>query len=486
MSAQRRALIAIVTVAVVSLLATACGSGGGGDGDQVTLRIWDYSAEQVQFHEDVAARFTEEHPDIRIEWRSITQDEYNNTLPLAFQSRQAPDIFYWSDGGPLAMNRMLAQDWIQPLNPGGGPLPPDVQARWPEGSFIDGINISEGDTYGFPFSETLYWGPGYMYMNNKVFADAGLDPANPPRTWSELEAACARVVSTTEAECIAAPTKGSQLQRPWFALAGGSMTDMFFDYRAGRFALDDPKLLETFGFLQRLGDEGYLAPGTNDQNFSRQQFAADQAAIYFDGTWMPSVWASQGFTSDRFSVAAHPNPDGGATGALARRQEGNKYWISSQTEHHDAAWTFLEWMTRPDGYFVQQYYKGGFGTLAFADSESLVTDPALRQIMDVARQPGFRVQVPEPVLKCPDLARSDAYLDAISTRPNAEWEIMNQALVDGTPLASAATALVAERQQILESTLAEEAASGLKVSMDCYTFSDWDHTSDYGLENYAR
>ena len=100
MSAQRRGVIAVVTIALVSLLATACGSGDGGDGDQVTLRIWDFSAEQVQFHEQVAARFTEEHPDIRIEWRSITQDEYNKTLPLAFQSRQAPDIFYWSDERP--------------------------------------------------------------------------------------------------------------------------------------------------------------------------------------------------------------------------------------------------------------------------------------------------------------------------------------------------------------------------------------------------
>lgn len=485
MSAQRRGVSAVLTVALASLLATACGSGAGGDGDQVTLRIWDFSAEQVQFHEQVAARFTEEHPDIRIEWRSITQDEYRTTLPLAFQSRQSPDIFYWSDSGPANMSQLLAQDWIQPLH-SDGELPADVQARWPDGSFVEGINVSDGQTYGFPFSENLYWGPGYMYMNNQVFADAGLDAANPPRTWSELEAACARVVSATEAECIAAPTKGDQMQRPWYALAAGAMTDLFFDYRTGRFALDDPRLLDTFAFLQRLSQQGYLAPGTNDQNFSRQQFAANQAAIYFDGTWMPSVWASQGFTSDRFSVAAHPNPDGGATGALARQHDGNKYWVSSQTEHHDAAWTFLEWMTRPDGYFVQQYYEAGFGTLAFADNESLVSDPALRQIMEIAQQPGFRVQVPVPVLKCPDLARSEAYLEATTRRPDQEFEAMSEALVEGKPLAPLAAEVVAERQQILESTLQEEAASGLDVSMDCYTFPDWDHTSDYGLDRYAR
>src|SRR5690348_16695978 len=100
MSAQRRGVIATVAMALVVLLEAACG-GYGASGSEVTLKIWDYSAEQVKFHEQVAAKFTEEHPGIRIEWRSITQDEYNRTLPLAFQSRQAPDIFYWSDGGPL-------------------------------------------------------------------------------------------------------------------------------------------------------------------------------------------------------------------------------------------------------------------------------------------------------------------------------------------------------------------------------------------------
>ena len=134
---------------------------------------------------------------------------------------------------------------------------------------------------------------------------------------------------------------------------------------------------------------------------------------------------------------------------------------------------------------MQQYYEAGFGTLAFADNESLVSDPALRQIMEIAQQPGFRVQVPVPVLKCPDLARSEAYLEATTRRPDQEFEAMSEALVEGKPLAPLAAEVVAERQQILESTLQEEAAAGLDVSMDCYTFPDWDHTSDYGLDRYA-
>lgn len=489
MSTQRRGVTGIVILLLCALLVAACGSGGtggtGGTGGKVTLKIWDFSAEQVEFHKKVAAKYNEEHPDVTIEWRAITQDEYMKTLPLAFSSRQAPDIFYWSDGGPMAMSQLLSQGWIAPLTK-DGKLPADVEKRWPAGSFINGINQSDGKTYGFPFSESLYWGPGYMFMNNQIFAQAGLDPAKPPKTWSELEAACAKVKAATKAECIAAPTKGRQFQRAWLAFAGGALTDLFFDYQKGRFALDDPKLLEAFAFLQKLNEQGFIAPGTNDQNFSRQQFAANQAAIYFDGTWMPSVWASQKFSSDKFSVAGHPNPDAGPTGALSSEYNGNKYWISSGSPNAAASWSFLEWMTKPEGYFVQEYYKAGFGTLAFADNAKLVSDPAVKQIMKIASEPGFRVTVPVPVLKCPDLAKSKAYLNATTKRPDAEYEAMIEALTGDKPLAPLAAAVVAERQKSFESTLQQEAASGLKVSKDCYTFPDWQYRASYGLDKYPH
>jgi ABC-type glycerol-3-phosphate transport system substrate-binding protein len=484
MDLRRR--MAVVLAVLMVAATTACGSSTG-SGGQTTLKIWDYSAEQVEFHKKVTEQFTREHPGIKVEWRSITQAEYKKTLLLSFQSRQAPDIFYWSDNGPLAMAGLLDQQWIKPLAP-DGKLPADFTARWPEGSFAEGINVSEGKTYGFPFSESVFWGPGYMYMNNKVFKDAGLDPASPPRTWTELKQACAKVKSATKAECIANPVKARDFQRLFYALTAGTftMTDTFFDLRNGKFALNEPQALKAFEFIQELSRDGYLAPGTNDKDFSRQQFAAGQAAIYLDGTWMPSVWASQGFKGDQYTVAGHPNPDSGSAGALPRQHDGNKYWVSSQSQQHDAAWKLFEWMTKPDGYFVQEYFKAGLGTLAFADNAKYVTDPAVKQIMQVAGKPGFRAQVPVPVLKCPDLAKSKAYVDAIGKRPDWEYEAMVEALVGKEPLAPLANELVTERQKILESKLGEEAAKGLKVSIDCYKFPDWDYTKDYGLDRYQR
>jgi ABC-type glycerol-3-phosphate transport system substrate-binding protein len=452
----------------------------------VTLKIKDFSAEQRDFHKQVAEEYHRVRPNVTVEWESIAQAQYNQTLPLAFQSRQAPDIFYSTTGGPQAMSQLLSNGWIRPVSP-DGKVPDEWMKRWPAGSFQNGINMKDGKVYGFPWQDTRYWGPGYMYLNKAVFQAAGLDPNKPPATWSELRETCKTIKTRTGKHCLAAPMKGGDFQRLWFAMAAGAMTDVFFDYKNGRFDLDDPKLLEVFKFIQGLNRDGYLAPGVNDKDFSRQQFAAGQAAIYMDGPWMVSVWQQLGFTSQSYVVAPHPNPDGGARGALSSRNAQNAYWVSSQTQNAAEAWKFLQWMTDPAGYFVQNFLKGSFATLAFADNKKFLNDPAWKQIFKIADTKGFRVNYPEPLLKCPALADSKAFTMASTVLPSTrEHEVMVSALVNNKDLAPAAREVAATRQQTLEQQLQKEQSQGLKVSKDCFAFSDWNYNQDFDPKSYPK
>jgi ABC-type glycerol-3-phosphate transport system substrate-binding protein len=121
----------------------------------------------------------------------------------------------------------------------------------------------------------------------------------------------------------------------------------------------------------------------------------------------------------------------------------NAYWVSSQTQHAAEAWKFVQWMTNPTGFFAQNFLSHQFATLAFADDKKLLTDPAWKQIFKIADNAGFRVQYPDPLLKC---------------------------------------------QQMLESELQKEAATGLKVSTSCYEFATngWDYTQNFNAANYSR
>ena len=447
-----------------------------------TIKIMDYSPEQKTFHAAVAAEYNRVHPNITIDWQSIDQASYKQALPLAFQSKQAPDIFWWkSDQDPVqTMAEVMKQGWIKTISPDGA-VPQAWVNRWPAGSFQEGVNMKGGKYYGFPFNDTKIWGPGYMYLNNDVFQAAGLDATKPPKTWSELTSACQTIKSKTGKYCMSTPLKGTDFQRTWYALAGSSMTDLFFDYQNGRFALDNPRLLKAFTFIQGLYNAGMVAPGVNDKDFSRKQFAAGQAAIYMDGAWMPSVFAGLNLDTSKYSVAGPPYPDDGPRGALSQRNTENKYWVSSQTKYAKQAWDFLQWMTQPTGFFAQKYIDGSYGTLPFADNSKLASNTAFQAVVKIAMQksPALRVKYPEPVVACPDVTKSSAMLSADRVHPNWEWQVMVEALVNKKDLSGSARTVVAGRQSAFESALSNEKAQGINVSINCYKFPNWNYDQDY-------
>jgi multiple sugar transport system substrate-binding protein len=256
-----------------------------GQDSPVTLRVMSYSTEQQAFYDEVEAAFFEE-TGIQLEWETLARDAYLETLPRMFDDGSAPDVFFWLGANRgLTVNELLDVDWIQPLD--STVLPEDWMSRWPAGSFIEGINMIEGDVYSFPFNDNKIWGAGYMYINNAVWAEAGLTAEDIPTTWGELREACV-TVRASGPYCLAIPLEGTEFQRGWYALAGTNYTDTFFDYQAGRYNIDDARHLETFNYIQGLYQDDLIIPGINGRDDTRASLAFGEAAIYFDGAWMPS------------------------------------------------------------------------------------------------------------------------------------------------------------------------------------------------------
>lgn len=454
--------------------------------DPVTIKVMNWSQEQVDFYNEAIAEFQKEYPWITVEWETLAQDQYREALPLMFQSGESPDIFFWiGSNRVLTMAELYDLGWIRSIHPNAN-VPEEWKTRWSESAFLEGVNMINGVVYSFPFNDNKIWGPGYMYMNKAVFEDAGLDPESPPTTWSELQETCRTIKESTGAYCMAIPLKGTDFQRTWYPLAGMAMTDKFFDLKNGRFAIDDPKLLETFSFIQDLYAEDLVVPGVEDKAFARAAVGNGQAAIYLGGAWMPGVFKSMGFEDLDLGVALPPVPDEGRTGALAQSFTENKYFVSSQSQHPEEAWLFLEWMTRPDGFFATEYLARGFGTLAYSDNAEYITDPGMLKVVEIAAQ-GLRVAYPEPVVACPDVTKSKAYNEAENYRRNWEWEAMVEAITSGSDFAPVAQEIAATKNDIFQEVLTQEATEeGLKVSVEvCYTFPEWEYTENYDPANYA-
>lgn len=463
------AILALLLVALVPAMAQ----------DNVTLRIMNYSAEQQDFY-DEAVQVFEEETGIAVVWETLSRDAYIETLPRMFDDGSAPDIFFWLGANRvLTVSELLDVGWIQPLEMSA--LPDDWMSRWPEGSFVDGINIIDDNVYSFPFNDNKIWGAGYMFINNEIWEAAGLNADDIPETWSELREVC-QTVRASGPYCLAIPLEGTHFQRTWYPLAGTNYTDTFFDYQVGRYNIDDPRHLETFAFVQSLYEDDLVIPGVNGRDETRAAMAFGEAAIYFGGAWMPSVFASTYEFTD-VTAAPAPHPDDGLSGALAQTNSENKYFISSTSEHPAEATQFIEWMTRPDGWFAQNYLERGFGTLAFADNAAYITDPVMLQVVDIAMntRPNMRVQYPEPAIACEGVASSQAFINAENVRRNWEWEEMVLALTTGTDFAPVANTIAAEKNQAFLNTLEAEG-----LDPNCFAFPNWDGVSNFDPSMYSE
>lgn len=245
------------------------------------LHVWPigWSAEMQQYiKERVVPEFQEKHPGVDV---VITPGSWDGgaRLIVAVAAGVAPDLIM--TGGTTVVN-YVPTGLLQPIDrflekwenfdlvyPGAW-----ENARW------------EGKTYSVPFTVDLR----LVAYHKDIFAEAGLDPENPPQSWEELETA-ARLTTKTEGDKvvrrgITLPTRQSspgvsQRFGHFLIQAGGNLISE--DSRRPLFNDDIGR--ETLEYMKRLYDighpPGFVAPeSTGISAFSAQQLAMNPAASY--------------------------------------------------------------------------------------------------------------------------------------------------------------------------------------------------------------
>jgi ABC-type glycerol-3-phosphate transport system substrate-binding protein len=192
MTTTRRGL-SLLLVMGLGLVAASCGTddkkpAGDSAGGPVTITVGceppkSNPKEREAWEADVAA-FQKAHPNITVQGK----DAFPCINPDTFQAKLAggtqEDLFYvyYTDVRKI-IEKKQAADISQYVGSVGAvkDLRPDVM-----GVFKDG-----GKTYGLPRNN---YNMGLVY-NRKLFTQAGLDPANPPKTWDDVRAAAKKIAA---------------------------------------------------------------------------------------------------------------------------------------------------------------------------------------------------------------------------------------------------------------------------------------------------
>lgn len=301
--------------------------------DEIVLRAVAHPPSLV-YHEEIAARFMEEHPDIRVEYSAPPGDYaelIQETLRASLTDNPVDLGFFGNFTVPTLIERDLAvrlDDFIA------------AEENWSELGYSDNLmSVSQYDgiQYGVPFSVTL----PVVFYNVDLVQQAGGDPENLPTDWEEVIDLAARI------DALDGGTAGLfiRMDDTWmfqslvFSRGGALMsqdgTHVAFDDRAGEWAVET---------LHQIGARGNMPALTHGQ--ARQLFAAGNLGILVSsGAVAAGLIEGAG---GRFDIAATGFPEitevsrlpGGGNAAVI---------VSPDPDKHVAIWEYIRFATGPVG-----------------------------------------------------------------------------------------------------------------------------------------
>lgn len=294
---KKRTLAAICMMTVTAML-TACGGGstggtqttaaaGGGDkgqeqasapadGQVVINFMHKYcQPEQAPAFERIVQMYMDEHPNVKINIETTTDNEIKSKLKLALGSGDMPDVYQtWAGEYTEKFIRAGAALDLTPYM--------EADPEWKD-SFIPAaysmFKYTDGGQYAVP---TRFDGEVFIYKKS-VFEQYGIEE---PKTWDELLAIC----ETLKSNGVTPFILGDQLSWDaphWFgALWQKCVPEDVLeqqDFNVKTVKIDDPGYITGLNYFTDLLDKGYFNDNINsmEHNMALEYFYAGQGAMMY-------------------------------------------------------------------------------------------------------------------------------------------------------------------------------------------------------------
>lgn len=304
----------LVFAAITLMVMANVFAGGSGETSEatadspVTLKVANYALLESGYEDfwaGVKEGFEAKYPQYKIEWVTAPYGEIlNQVINMAGGGDRVDVIFgeeawvpqLYSSGLAAPVTSIVDEAFVSDFDP----------------AVMDVFTI-DGDIYGIP----LYVSPFILYYNTELFEQAGLDPANPPKTYDEMLAAAEKLSQLTDANGNKVYAFGQTTAS--VVVSGNALISMIYNFGGnvftedGQLDVDNEGFSQAFEMLQLLDEKGY-----NPQNAKlkdlRNLFALGQLAMYYDQSWGFNGVSSINPDAASFTASAAPLAGGNGTG----------------------------------------------------------------------------------------------------------------------------------------------------------------------------
>ena len=367
MSIVRQSLCSLPFLIVLLLLFGGCGDSAGdssnGDG-KTEIRFWHFWSEPTQKAHLMqrVKEFAQAHPDIIVRLEELSWDQGEQKLLAAFNAAtndpsQAPDVIE------------LGSDWVAKFSSAGvlaelSAMSGDSTSRFSQDVLAPGL--WEGKVYAWPWIIASR----ALFVNRGLLAESGFDTSRTLISWSDVMDAAERVNGSFAQDDPArfgfganGPDRHRLYKKilPFFWSNGGKVLD-----ENGNPVVSSPQNLEAL--------QTYLALARAGKHETQKQldamFLQGKVAFWISGPWLVDRIAKD---SPDLNFAVTQLPGFGDKPGIAFA--GGEYLaISTYSEHKEAAWKLIKFLTSPEQALAfGKELPGGFtpADLSVADNPAL-------------------------------------------------------------------------------------------------------------------
>ncbi|EBX4816896.1 ABC transporter substrate-binding protein [Salmonella enterica subsp. enterica serovar Newport] len=389
----------------------------------VEIQYWQYVFDtRVKAMDELIANFQKANPDITVKQVTFPYDSYQTRVIAAKLSGQGPDVL------------QLFYGWTDKFVQGGvlQPLPKDAfPAAEIEKEFFPIVSAMKrgDDYYGLPTAVRSL----ALFYNKKAFTDAGLDPANPPKTLDELVAAAEKTTKRDGAGNIEQEgitlDMGGQDHHWWREVlirqnGGVPYTDndrkVAYNDDAGKKALKFYTDLQT---EKKVGLSGFMDEG-------QAAFKAGKAAMTIDGTFR--LGAFKAIKDFEWGVTELPANAAGERSNYAS-YFANGIGAAATGEKLEASKKFLAYISSPEAMDIWLKTVGELpARRSAALTEANLADP-----------------IYAPFLKGLEYAHTTMFVDEAAQRQTTV-DMVNRVLLEGQSVDDSIAAAATAEQAILD------------------------------------
>lgn len=357
---------ATITATLLLLAAGLAGCSRAPQGE--TVRFWAMGRE-AEVVADLVADFEKENPGIHVDVQNIPMTAAHEKLLTAFAADGLPDVCQL---GNTWLPELATLDALEPLQPFV-----ERSKVVDPADYFTGVwdtNIVDGKLYGVPW----YVDTRLLFYRKDLLAEAGVKQV--PQTWAEFEQAMAAVKRHVGPDryAILMPLNEFEQQLS-FALQQDDPLlrdhDNYGNFRS-------PGFRKALAFYANMFEQGW-APKLSETQISNvwYEFFNGYYAFYLSGPWNVREFRLRQppGMEGKWGTMALPGPTGPGAGIAG----GSSLVILRRSQHKQAAWKLIEYLSRPQ---VQARFHAIIGDLPPRRSTwqfpSLANDPLAKAFGD--------------------------------------------------------------------------------------------------------